>query len=161
MLRHRGILSFAAAARILTTSQAPGTDPQTEPIEGVTMYVVEQTRPSPAPIPGLAHATWAGHDEGLQQISIWRQTLAPGAATPPHRHDCDEVVLCQGGVGELHVEDQRHRFGADSTVVLPRGRLHQIVNVGAEPLEIVGIFGATPVGTFLPGGEALAVPWRT
>jgi quercetin dioxygenase-like cupin family protein len=125
------------------------------------MYVLEQARPIPAPIPGLAHATWAGHDEGLQQISIWRQTRAPGAATPPHRHDCDEVVLCQGGVGELQVEDQRHRFGADSTVVLPRGRLHQIVNVGAEPLEIVGIFGATPVGTFLPDGEVLAVPWRT
>ena len=125
------------------------------------MYVVPQTRPSPAPIPGLAHATWAGRDEGLEQISIWRQTLQPGAATPPHRHDCDEVVLCEGGSGELHVDGEVHRFAARSTVVLPRGRLHQIFNVGTEPLEVIGIFGATPVGTFLPNGEALAVPWRT
>ena len=44
------------------------------------MYVLEQQRPAPAPIPGLAHATWAGHDEGLSQLSLWRQTLAPGAA---------------------------------------------------------------------------------
>ena len=56
------------------------------------MYVIEQTQPTPAPVPGVAHATWAGRDEGLQQLSIWRQTLAPGAATPPHSHDCDEVV---------------------------------------------------------------------
>jgi len=29
------------------------------------------------------------------------------------------------------------------------------------PLEIIGVFGATPVGTFLPDGEALALPWRS
>ena len=125
------------------------------------MYVVRQPAPSPALIPGLDHATWAGAAEGLAQISVWRQTLAPDTSTPPHRHDCDEVVLCQGGAGELHVDDEVHRFAANSTLVLPRGRLHRIVSVGPEPLEILGIFGATPVGTFLPDGEALAVPWRT
>ena len=125
------------------------------------MYVVRQPQPSPALIPGLDHATWAGCAEGLAQISLWRQTLAPDASTPPHRHDCDEVVLCQGGAGELHVDGEVHRFAANSTLVLPRGRLHRIVSVGPEPLEILGIFGATPVGTLLPDGAALAVPWRT
>ena len=48
------------------------------------MHVIEQTRPVPAPIPGIAHATWAGQADGLSQISLWRQTVAPGAATPPH-----------------------------------------------------------------------------
>ncbi len=125
------------------------------------MYVIEQSRPSPAPIPGVAHATWAGQDEGLKQISIWRQTLAPGAATPPHHHDCDEVVLCQSGWGELHVDGQVHKFTADCTLVLPRGSAHQIFSLGPMPLEIIGVFGATPVGTFLPDGEALALPWRS
>lgn len=125
------------------------------------MYVIEQPRPTAAPIPGLDHATWAGKDEGLTQISLWRQTLAPGAATPPHHHDCDEVVLCQAGVGELHIDGQVHRFGAHCTLVLPRGRAHQIFNVGAIPMEILGVFGATPVATFLPDGEALDLPWRT
>lgn len=125
------------------------------------MYVIEQPRPIAAPIPGLDHATWAGHDEGLTQISLWRQTLAPGAATPPHHHDCDEIVLCQAGAGELHVDGQVHRFGADCTLVLPRGRAHQIFNVGAIPMEILGVFGATPVATFFPDGEELELPWRT
>ena len=125
------------------------------------MYVIEQARPSAAPIAGLAHATWVGRDEGLTQISIWRQTLAPGAATPPHHHDCDEVVLCQGGWGELHVDGEVRRFGADSTLVLPRGKPHQIFSVGPLPLEIIGIFGATPVGTIGPDGKALALPWRS
>ena len=125
------------------------------------MYVIEQSRPSAAPIPGVAHVTWAGQDEGLQQISIWRQTLAPGAATPPHRHDCDEVVLCQSGRGELHVDGNVNPFGADCTLVLPRGCTHQIFSLGPMPLEIIGVFGATPVGTFLPDGDALALPWRS
>jgi mannose-6-phosphate isomerase-like protein (cupin superfamily) len=126
-----------------------------------TMHVIEQTRPVPAPIPGIAHATWAGQAEGLSQISLWRQTVAPGAATPPHSHDCDEVVLCQAGQGELHIDGQVHHFGPDSTLILPRGCEHQIFSVGAQPLEILGVFGATPVGTFLPDGQALALPWRS
>ena len=125
------------------------------------MYVIEQTLPAPAPIPGVAHATWAGRDDGLEQLSVWRQTLAPGAATPPHHHDCDEVVLCESGSGEVHVDGQVLAFGGRHTVVLPRGRAHQIFNTGTTPMEIVGVFGGTPVGTFGPDGAALALPWRT
>jgi len=125
------------------------------------MNVFDQARPTPAPIPGVAHATWAGAAEGLTQVSIWRQSLAPGAATPPHCHDCDEVVMCQSGRGALHIDGKVQHFGGDCTIVLPRGTLHQIFNVGATPLELLAAFGATPVGTFLPDGEALELPWRT
>jgi len=125
------------------------------------MYVIEQASPSAAAIPGVAHATWAGHDEGVDQISIWRQTLEAGAATPPHRHECDEVVLCQAGFGELHVAGEVHRFGPGSTLILPRGRDHQIFNTGAAAMEIVGIFGASPVATYLPDGQVLDLPWRS
>jgi mannose-6-phosphate isomerase-like protein (cupin superfamily) len=126
-----------------------------------TMYVIDQARPQPTSIPGVAHATWAGSADGLQQLSVWRQTVAPGGATPPHSHDCDELVLCQSGWGEVHIGGQAHRFGPDSTIVLPKGLQHQIFNTGAAPMEIVGVFGGTPVGTFLPDGSALALPWRT
>jgi len=125
------------------------------------MNVIEQTRPAATPIPGVAHATWAGQAEGLDQPSVWRQTLAPGAATPPHRHDCDEVVLCLGGCGEVHSEGRAERFGVDCTVVLPANRDHQIFNVGAGPLEIVGVFAATPVVTRQPDGIAMDLPWRS
>ena len=125
------------------------------------MNVIEQTRPVPSPIPGVAHATWAGQADGLQQLSLWRQTLAPGACTPPHRHDCDEVVLCLSGHGEVHGDGQVRRIGADGIAVLPRGRDHQIFNTGTQPMEILGVFGATPVLTMLPDGSALDLPWRS
>ncbi|SEA16585.1 cupin domain-containing protein [Variovorax sp. YR216] len=125
------------------------------------MYVIAQAAPSAAAIPSVAHATWAGHDEGVNQISIWRQTLEPGAATPPHRHECDEVVLCQAGFGELHVDGEVHRFGPGSTLILPRGRDHQIFNTGEVPMETMGVFGASPVITYLPDGQVLDLPWRS
>lgn len=125
------------------------------------MYVIEQNAPSASPIPGVAHVTWAGAEEGLRQLSVWRQSLAAGAATPPHNHDCDEVVLCLSGWGEVHIDGEVHAISPDSTVVLPQGKPHQIFNTGRSPMEIIGVFGSTPVGTFLPDGSALPLPWRT
>jgi hypothetical protein len=54
-----------------------------------------------------------------------------------------------------------HRFGPNATLVLPKNKMHQIFNTGTLPLETVGVFGATPVLTFLPDGEPLDLPWRT
>jgi quercetin dioxygenase-like cupin family protein len=125
------------------------------------MVVIEQPRLEPAPIPGVAHATWAGAADGLQQLSVWRQSMAPGASTPPHSHDCDEVVLCLDGTGEVHINNAVHRFTREQTVVLPKGEMHQLFNVGANQLEIIGIFAATPVATRLPDGQAINLPWRT
>ncbi len=125
------------------------------------MHVIEQQRPAPTPIPGIAHATWAGEADGLGQLSLWRQSLAPGAATPPHSHDCDEVVLCLAGTGELAIDGEWQPFTADCTLVLPRGLVHQFRNVGSQPLETLGIFGGSPVPTRLPDGTPLALPWRT
>lgn len=125
------------------------------------MHVIEQERPQSTAIPGVAHATWAGEADGLQQLSVWRQSMAPGTATPPHSHDCDEVVMCLGGWGELHIDGQKHRFGADATLVLPRGRVHQIFNIGPQPLETLAVFPRTPVPTRQPDGQDLPLPWRT
>lgn len=125
------------------------------------MNLIEQSAPAATPLPGIHHSTWAGQADGLAQLSLWRQSLAAGAATPPHRHDCDEVVLCLAGWGEVHSEGQVLRFGADTTLTLPRGHVHQIFNVGPQPLEILGIFAATPVPTCLPDGQALDLPWRS
>lgn len=125
------------------------------------MYVIEQQRPAPTEIPGVAHVTWAGAADGLQQLSVWRQSMAPGAATPPHSHDCDEVVLCLAGHGELHIDGQTLRFGADDTLVLPQGKPHQFFNVGTQPLETLAVFPQTPVATRLPDGALLPLPWRS
>lgn len=123
--------------------------------------VLAQPSPAATPIPGVAHATWAGGQEGLSSLSLWRQTLAPGGATPPHSHPCEEIVLCLAGRGEVHAGGEVHAFGAHQTVVLPAHQLHQLFNVGSEPLEMTAVFAATPVPVALPDGSALELPWRS
>ena len=125
------------------------------------MYVISNPAPKATGFPGIEHATLAGCDDGLHDISIWQQSVAPGAATPPHRHDCEEVVMCRAGEGELHIAGKVERFGANMTVLIPAHVDHQIFSVGEEPLQVVAVFGATPVSTCLPDGVTIDLPWRT
>lgn len=125
------------------------------------MHVLENAKRSGAELPGIVHLTVAGGEHGLKSLSVWRQSMAPGSATPPHRHDCEEVVLVTEGCGEVHIGDEVFAFGPDTTLVLPPDVPHQIFNTGSVPLKTVAAFSATPVGTFLPGGERLDLPWKS
>ncbi|MGH6951604.1 MAG: cupin domain-containing protein [Solimonas sp.] len=112
-------------------------------------------------LPGIEHMTLAGSADGLSNLSVWQQSIAPGGATPPHRHDCEEVVLIRAGCGELHLEGQVHGFGPDTTLIVPRNAPHQIMNVGDTPLELIGILSVTPVAVFFPDGQPIELPWRS
>jgi mannose-6-phosphate isomerase-like protein (cupin superfamily) len=112
-------------------------------------------------LPGLMHQTLANADSGLKHLSVWRQTMVPGAATPPHRHDCEEVVLVETGSGELHMHGQVFPFGPDSTLVIPPNADHQIFNTGAEPMRTVAVFAVTPVEVQFPDGSVIDLPWRS
>jgi mannose-6-phosphate isomerase-like protein (cupin superfamily) len=114
-----------------------------------------------ASLPGIEHLTLAGSEQGLTGLSVWRQSMAPGCATPPHAHDCEEVVLVLEGTGELHLDGKVIGFGPDTTLVLPPHRPHQIFNTGSTTLRTVAAFSCSPVGTFLPDGAPLALPWES
>ncbi|MEZ5559168.1 MAG: cupin domain-containing protein [Pseudomonadales bacterium] len=125
------------------------------------MYVLDNAKRSGSELPGIVHLTVAGCEQGLKSLSVWRQSMAPGSATPPHQHDCEEVVVVTEGGGEVHIGDKVFVFGPDTTLVLPPNVLHQIVNTGSVPLKTIAAFSATPVGTFLPGGDRLDLPWKS
>ena len=125
------------------------------------MHVIDNSRRDRATLPGIEHLTLAGGAQSLKGLSLWRQTMAPGSATPRHQHDCEEVVLVLEGSGEVRWDGRSLPFGPDSTLVIPPRAAHQIVNTGARPLVTVAAFSATPVGTFLPDGEPLELPWAS
>ncbi len=125
------------------------------------MYVYANDQLPGSQLPGIDHKTLAGADFGARQLSLWRQSMAPGMSTPPHRHDCEEVVLVQSGRGHVLIDGRRIDFGPDSTLVLPAGVDHQIINSGDQPLCTLAVFPATPVGTLMPDGAPIALPWRS
>jgi mannose-6-phosphate isomerase-like protein (cupin superfamily) len=125
------------------------------------MQVLRNVELPQAAIPGITHTTLAGRANGLTGLSLWRQRMAPGSATPPHRHDCEEVVLVLAGCGEVHFDGKVVPFGADTTLVIPPHVDHQIFATGREPLETVAAFSRTPVGVTTAAGEVIPLPWSS
>lgn len=125
------------------------------------MYVTEHARLEPAFIPGIEHRTLAGSAQGLRHLSLWRQSIAAGGATPPHRHDCEEAVVVLAGRGRLVVDGTAHPFGPGTTLVIPAHADHQIFSDGPEPLECFAAFSKSPVGVVLPDGTPIELPWAT
>lgn len=122
---------------------------------------IVRAAPLPAtPIPGITHSTVAGSGDGFS-LSVWEQDIAPGHGTPPHRHDCDEIVRVVHGRGTLFTEGVAHPFAAGDTLVLRSHCDHQIVNDGDVPLRLFAAFATSPVVTRSPEGEVLPLPWAS
>lgn len=115
----------------------------------------------PSAIPGIGHRTLACSGDILNAMSVWKQTMTPGNATPPHRHDCDEVVVVLAGSGTLLIDGQALPFQAGDTLVLPAELDHQIVNTGDRDVVTVAAFAASPVVTALPDGQVIDLPWAS
>ncbi len=123
------------------------------------MTVLPHASIAPLALPGLLHRTIAGPREGLRSMEVWRQTIAPGEATPLHKHDCEEVIVILAGRGRLEIEGESQGFGPETSLILPANAVHRIANTGAEPLELIGILGMAPVRVETPAGERIALPW--
>ncbi len=121
--------------------------------------IVENDRVPRFALPGLEHRTIAGHAQGLTSMEVWLQTMAPGAASPVHRHACEEVIVILSGSGELTIDGETAAFGANTTLVVPSGVVHQIANPGAEPLVLIAALGTAPVRVQTDAGDPLPVPW--
>ncbi len=110
-------------------------------------------------LPGLSHRTVAGPLQGFQTLEVWIQTVDPGAATPVHRHNCEEAIVILEGHGVLALEGLEQAFGPGETLVVPRDAVHQVTCTGTEPLRLVAALGAAPVRVHSATNERIPLPW--
>jgi len=111
-------------------------------------------------LPGIEHQTIGGAEQGVKSVEVWMQTMAPGAATPVHRHACEEVIVVLSGSGECTVAGKTTSFGPNSTLIIEPDAVHQIVNTSAEDMKLVAVFAMAPVKVRTESGEALPLPWQ-
>ena len=114
----------------------------------------------PEALPGLAHRTLAGPEHGLRAIEVWSQCIDANGATPPHRHDCEEVVIVLDGEGTVTTQGAETRFKSGDTIILSPNEVHQLANTGQGPLRVIGVFGMAPVRAEFPDGTPIALPWQ-
>lgn len=110
-------------------------------------------------LPGLAHRTVAGPAQGLESMEIWVQTVEPGAATPVHRHDCEEAIVILEGSGTLVMGDDETPFGPATTLVIPRDAVHQVKNTGPHAIRLVAALATAPVRVHTAENERIPLPW--
>ena len=121
--------------------------------------IVQQDQVEEHQLPGLSHRTVAGPLQGLETREVWVQTVAPGAATPVHRHDCEEAIVILEGHGVLDLEGREEAFGPGATLVVPRDAVHQVRSTGPEPLRLVAALGTAPVRVHTATNERIPLPW--
>lgn len=110
-------------------------------------------------LPGLTHQTLASRANGIGAFEVWQQSLGPGAATPLHRHDCEEVIVFTGGTGVMHHAGTETPITAGTVLLCQPNELHQIVNTGSDPLTLYGILSVSPVPVVDGDGQPIPLPW--
>jgi len=89
------------------------------------------------------------------------QTIEPGAETPIHYHDCEEVVVVIQGSGQLTIGEEITEFSSNHTLIIAPEVVHQLINSGNEEIFLLATFSSTPANVFTPEGEKLPLPWQS
>jgi mannose-6-phosphate isomerase-like protein (cupin superfamily) len=81
----------------------------------------------------------AGGEVGnSRELSLARLVVDPGKAGDTHVHaNCEESIYVIRGEVQCRVGAEVATLGAGACVVVPRGRVHSITNLGASPAELV------------------------
>lgn len=124
------------------------------------MAVIEHTNIKAFNIPGINHQTLCDVTQGCRSMEIWQQTVAPGAATPVHRHDCEEAIIVLSGSGKLIIADQEQNFGPNSTLYIPANAIHQLINSGDEEMHLIASLAMSPVQVFTADDQLIPLPWQ-
>lgn len=80
---------------------------------------------------------------GSTDLSFWTTEIPPGSGILVHRHErTEEILFVHKGSGALLLGDERINVQEGSTIYVPRGTYHGLVNESDD--DIVIAFGATP-----------------
>ena len=115
-------------------------------------------------ISGVEHRTLLSERNGARSLSIWEQTIFPGADTLPWQHRCEAAILVAAGKGELTIAAEQQSFAAPCTLLVPAHQAHRISNVGDEDLQITIVLASADPDTVVIGSSesdvgALTLPW--
>jgi len=112
-------------------------------------------------LPGLVHKTLSDNKNGNNSFEVWMQTVEPNAATPIHKHNCNEVIIILKGSGTLITENKEVKFTANSTLFISPDEVHQLINTGDEPIDLLGCLGMSPVEVYSPDNILIPLPWQS
>jgi quercetin dioxygenase-like cupin family protein len=109
-------------------------------------------------MPGLAVTGLAAPSRGATETSVWRLTLASGAAGSEHTLDREEIFVVLAGRAVATIDGDEHHLRPGDALVVPPHRPFSLANPHGESFEAVA---ALPVGgrVHIPGSHPFVPPW--
>jgi quercetin dioxygenase-like cupin family protein len=104
-------------------------------------------QPAVEAAPGVLRRAIVGRDTGATSLTTSYVTIAPGAATPVHRHQVEEAMFLAGGEGLAILGDETFPMKAPATLLAPPGVKHGFINNSSAPMVVSGNFPALDVNT--------------
>lgn len=85
---------------------------------------------------------------GYSQVVL--MSIEPNGAAGEESHwGCDQLVVCADGMGAVVVGAEMTPLHRNALVAIPSGTVHDLVNIGREPLKLCMIYTppVLPAGT--------------
>jgi quercetin dioxygenase-like cupin family protein len=101
---------------------------------------------------------YASPSRGSQSVAAWRVVLSPGAGSPLHSLDTDQVFLILGGLGTFEVEGRRHQLKPGDTICVPPDHDFRVANEAESPFEAIVCMAAGGQAR-IGDGEPFVAPW--
>src|SRR3954451_18294791 len=88
-------------------------------------------------LPDTHVVAYAAPSRGSAELCLWRIDITPGATSPLHHMDCEEVFLCVAGQAVLVTSEGERQVAAGDCVVLSSGTDFSFRVVGEGPFSAV------------------------
>jgi len=96
---------------------------------------------------------------GAKEVAVWRGRTEPGAKTPLHYHDHEEVIVILSGSGKVKVEEDEVAVSSGDVAIVPPHVRHELsADEGGEGIDAIAVLLAG-TKTYLPDGQELDLPW--
>jgi mannose-6-phosphate isomerase-like protein (cupin superfamily) len=88
---------------------------------------------------------WAliGEHHGVSGLSVLLVEASPGGGPRLHRHDYDELIVVQEGLGSFTAGTDQVELTDGDILVIPAGTPHKFVNVGSTVLRQIDIHASS------------------
>lgn len=78
---------------------------------------------------GVVNRLLVGRETGVEDVSVWHGTLAPGGGSDVHVHqDSVQIYVGLAGGATVTVADVEHRLESLTTITIPAATPHSIRN---------------------------------
>jgi len=107
---------------------------------------------------GATAVGYASPSRGATDLSLWRLSIAPREASPPHSLSREEVFLALSGSAVAVIDGTEHPFAEGDCLVVPTG-VPFVLIAGDAGLDAVCAMAAGGQATLLPDGPTISPPW--